>query len=105
MHGAVIKITKLWTSLSRNLEVPIQNTGPTLAEFDVLNTQVTKAQRDVSEGTKTKTWVISCIVSTDSQAPLDIPEGFARDNFAFPAELSVVCCLPATFRIESPQHS
>ena len=90
MHGATIKITKRRTSLNRNLEVRIQNTGPTLAEFDVLSTQVSKAQRDLSEGTKTKTWVISCIASTDSQAPPDIPESFARNNFAFPAELSVV---------------
>jgi len=72
------------------LEVRIQNTGFTLAEFDVLNTQVSKPQRDPSEGTNTKTFVISCIATTDSQAPLDIPESFARDNFAFPAELSVV---------------
>jgi hypothetical protein len=82
--------TKLWTSLDKNLEVRIQNTGPTLAEFDVLNTQVSKAQRDLSEGTNTKTCVVSRIAGTDSQAPLDIPKSFARDNFALPAELSVV---------------
>jgi len=82
--------TQLRTSLDRNLEVRIQNTGPTLAEFDAVNTHVSKAQRQLSEGTNTKMCVISRIASADSQAPLDIPESFARDNFAFPAELSAV---------------
>jgi hypothetical protein len=61
-----------------------------LAEFDVLKAQISEAQRDLSEGTYTKTCVIRRIASTDSQAPLDIPESFARDIFAFPTELSVV---------------